>query len=311
MDRLLIAKALTESSVGDALKQPEVDKVIANLLAEKSALRALLPRKKGSGQAYIINRRTPTASASRAAWVVDTDTPTEATGTYEQVLFPYKTILAKGKVSRKVQATGASYVDVLADEIEARIEEFRTVEEDAYINANAWETDAKKPLGLIKQLQDAGQVVDGGGQSLSLSMMDELIDKCKGQPSVIVMSKQGRRVLQSKLQTYQRFVDMVEVKAGFRVLSYNGIPVIVSDFVYDNYLVENGNIVGTTDSDADKRMAAFALNFSECFAAELTPVTITPLAKATSQYDEFEIFCDEALVVRDYTTCAALINFKA
>ena len=314
MDRDLILKALNSSGEGSILEQAAVDKIIADLLNYSSELRANLPRKKGSGQAYTLNRRTPLASSSRAAWVDDTDSITEATGSYAQVLFPFKTIVAKGKVTRKLQATGASYTDVLADEIEARTKEFRTIEEDAYINANDFSTDAKKPTGFIKQLLDVSQVVGvttaANGDDITLEKMDELIDTCKGTPKFIVMSKKGRRKLQSVLQSYQRFVDMVEVKGGFKVIAYNGIPIITSDAITDDYVFNGTTLTGTTTTTANETTVAIAINTDEAFVAELTPVTIKPLDHTTYQYDEFEIFCDEALVVRDYTTCAMLIGFK-
>lgn len=314
MNKDLIVKALNVSGEGSDVVQQEIDKTIAMLLNYKNPLRVNLPRKPGSGPGYYCVRRSPVAAGSRAEWVSDTDTITEQTGSYTQVSFPYKTIATKGKVTRKLQAIGKSYVDILAEEIEAKIAEFKAAEEDAYINGNFPTANSKEVTGLIKQIKDAGQIVTtgsvDGGTSLTLSKMDELIDKCKGEPDAIIMSKKGRRILQTLLQTYQRWIDRVEVDGGFKLLSYNGIPIFVSDGVRDDYYFDGSDLVGTTTVADSQSTIAIAVNFTECFVSELTPVTFKMLAQTTTQYDEFEIYSDQALVVRDYLTAAMLVGIK-
>ena len=314
MNTDLIKKALNVSGEGSDIVQEQIDTTIALLLNYKNPLRVNMPRKPGSGPAYYCNRRTAIAAGSRGEWVADTDSFTEITGSYTRVEFPYKTIGAKGKVTRKLQAIGKSYVDVLAEEIEARIAEVKTDEEDALINANFTSTDSDAPTGLIKQLNDVSQVVTtgstDGGTSLTLSKMDELIDKCKGEPDAIIMSKKGRRILQTLLQTYQRWVDKVEVEGGFKLLSYNGIPIFVSDGVLDTYYFNGTSLVGTTTTTDKESTLAIAISFDEAFISELTPMTFQLLAKVSTQYDEFEIYSDQAVVVRDYLTGAILAGIK-
>ena len=118
-----IQKALDISGAGSVLMQPVIDKVVAQLVDYRNPLRQNLPRKPGSGNAWILNRRTPTGGTP-AQWVLDTEDITEDVGTYEQFSFYYKTLAARGKVTRKLQAVGRTYADVLADELEARALEF-------------------------------------------------------------------------------------------------------------------------------------------------------------------------------------------
>jgi len=302
----LIRKALTTDP--SVFKFEVIDPIIADMLNYENPLRQNLPRKKGSGSVYTVKRRQ-SLGTSGAAWVSDTDSISEATGTYSSVSFEYKTIATRGRVSRKLIAEGKDYFDLLSEEIEAKTNEFKVVEEDAYINANAVDTEPKKPLGLIKQLSDTGRVINlysgGASAALTLQALDRALDECKGTPSLIIMSKAMRRKLQSLLQVYQRWIDKTEVKGGFRVLAYNEIPVLVSSAISDEYQVNASGIVGLTGGDSS---AIFVINTDEVFVAELTPVTIQPLAKTTTQYDEFEIVCDETLVLRNPETCVMVIG---
>ena len=53
------------------------------------------------------------------------------------------------------------------------------------------------------------------------------------------------------------------------------------------------------------------LNLDYCYMAELTPTTVMPLAKASSQYDQYDIFWDGATVVSNVYGGAVLANCKA
>ncbi len=104
-----LKKALDTANAGNILQQPLVDRVLQELIEINNPLRQNLPRKPGSGAAWILNQRTSRGTA--AAFVDDTDEPTETQGAYNQKLFPYKTIIQRGKVTRKLQAIGKSLLD--------------------------------------------------------------------------------------------------------------------------------------------------------------------------------------------------------
>ena len=53
------------------------------------------------------------------------------------------------------------------------------------------------------------------------------------------------------------------------------------------------------------------LNMDYCYLSELTPTTVMPLAKTTSQYDEFDIFWDGAIVVNNVYGGSILCNVAA
>lgn len=306
-----IKKALGTTQAGTVLVDKEIDKTIQQLVEYKNPIRVNMPRKTGSGPGWYVNRRA--AGSTPAMFVNDTDTITEDTGTYTRTSFPYKTIATQGRVTRFMQAIGRSYTDVLADEIEAKARDFRDYEEWALLKGRITTSgsltgNAKHFDGLdvlIPSTQAVVMTSSGLGASLTLAKMDESIDKCAGEPDMIIMSKRSRRALVALLQASQRFVNTVETRGGFILISYNNIPVYVSTRINNNQAF-NGTAV--TAETGGTTTTVYFLDTEYVWLGELTPITIMPLAKVSSQYDLFDIFCDEVLVMANYLYCSKLIG---
>lgn len=307
-----ISRALDLSGVSGVLVQPEIQKIIAQLVEFKNPIRQNLPVKPGSGTAAYINRRS--AASTPAAFVADTDEPVESTGTYAQVNFPYKTILSRGKITRKAQAVGKSYKDIMTEEVDARAREFKDFEEWALfwgsttISANYFD-------GLYKQLisgQKLGTTTAVGGEAMTLADLDAIIHKCIGTPDMIFCSKATFRQLNGLLQTYQRFVNQVEVKGGFVVPTYQGIPIYQSTRIHDNLYYSGTGINAPTSYSGGTGATSvlFVVDTTELWREELVPVTIKPLATTSSQFEQFDIYCDESLVMRNTLNHAALEGIK-
>lgn len=311
MDHIVdIKKALGTTEAGTVLVQQEIDKIIAQIVEYKNPLRMNLARRQGSGDAWLVTRRTP--GTTGAQWVSDTDAGDIDQGAYTRTSFPYKTILAKGRVSRKLQAIGKTYVDVLAEEIEAQSDDFKDKEDYAITRGDAT-TQPKEYDGLdilISAAQTVVMATDNTGLSVTLAKVDEAVDLCAQDPDMIVCSKRTRRQLRSVLQAQQQFVNTVDVNGGFILLSYDHMPIFVSTNIV-NTMQYNGStktISGYTGGDTS---AMYVLENGDVFIAELTPVTMLPLAKTSSQYDEFEIFADEVLVLKHTNRHAKLIGISS
>lgn len=301
-----IKKALGTDDAGNVLVQPEIDKTIQALVEYKNPLRVNIPRKPGSGSHYYVNRRT--AGSTPAEFVSDTDSITEDTGSYARTSFEFKTIATKGRVTRKMQAIGRSYVDVLASEMEEKARDFKDYEEWALFYGNS-SSSSKQFDGLDELVTQTVATTDqSGGDALTLEKLDEAIDTCAGEPDMLIMSKRTRRQLNSLLQAQQRFVDSIEVKGGFQVMSYNNIPVFVSTRVNNTQSFDGSSVTGQTGGDCS---TIYALESDYCFVSELTPITVEPLAKSTSQYDQFDIYSDEALVLTNTLHACRLIGITS
>jgi len=280
-----LKKALDMASAGGALQQPVIDKVLQELIEVNNPLRVNLPRKPGSGSAWILNQRT--SRGSGAGFVNDTEEPGENQGTYLQKSFPYKTILDRRKVTRKLQAVGKTLLDIEAEEVENGLQNVRDSEENALINGDAAAN--PKQFDGLRKLVPVGQTTIAGanGAPLTLELMDAVLDLNRGNPNMIVMSKKANRKLNALLQAQQRFVDTMEVKGGFRVQTYNGIP------IYRSIWISDSQAQGTASNCTD----IFVLDTSSVWIGELTPLRMERLASKSSQGTEFDIYEDISLVL--------------
>ncbi len=304
-----ILKALDLTSAESALTREEINTEVANLVNYLNPLRQNMPRKKGStGYAFSVIRRSAPGTTP-AGWVTDTtdlDTVIDE-GSYVRVAYAYKTIAARGKVTRRLIAEGADLVDVLATELEARSIDFRNTEETGYLvgsSASANQFDSLRYLIPDSQTVNCGAGSTPG--SLTLAKLDEAIDKLKGEPDALIMSKKARRELNSLLQANQRYVNYVDIKGARQVLAYTGAPVLVST-VISNAQTWDGM---TTADGTGTSTSIYIPRWSEVFVAELTPLTVKVLPPKSSQYTEFDMYCDEVLVMRDYTQVGKLINIS-
>ncbi|MFA5138340.1 MAG: phage major capsid protein [Elusimicrobiota bacterium] len=294
-----LKKALDLAGAGSILHQPEIDAVLAEIIERNNPLRQNLPRKPGSGSAYIFNRRTARGGAQ---FVNDTEEPSEQQSTVDQLSFPYRSILYRGKVTRRLQKQGKSLLDIEAEEIESGLQSVRDREEEALLVGDAAAN--PKQFSGLRKLVPAGQTVEAGanGGQLSLKLLDEAIDKVIGNPNMLLMTKAMHRKLNSLLQAQQRFMDTVEVKGGFRLQAYQSIP------IYRTIWQPTSEVQGT----ANDTQSLYVLEAGpEVFVSVLTEITMERLAKTSSQGSSFDIYEDQSLVIKNELKAARLKGLQA
>ncbi len=315
-------RAINVGNAGTALLQTFINRTVQQLTLREFGLQAVLPRRAGSGDAEYINRRT--AGADGGLWLADTDGVTEETGTYAQVSFGYKSLVTRGKITRKLQATGRTYADILALEMAAKAEDFANALEIGLVSSNSLggAADANAPSGFLTLIQqvnsfDMSQVVLNAGATtatapVSLSKVDEAIDKVKGSAQrgdlVIIGSFAGIRSVNAALQAQQRFNDVTEIAGGFRVRTYDGIPLVVSTAMPNT--LQFGT-TGVISGNAGSGTALMVLNTRYNYIAELTPTTVMPIAKTDSQFDQFDMFWDGAGILSNTKGAALLTQIDA
>ena len=89
-------------------------------------------------------------------------------------------------------------------------------------------------------------------------------------------------------------------------MSYNEIPIYVSTNITDTCTFSGSAITSSTGASTS---VIFILSTQDVFMGVLTEVTVQPLAKSSSQFDEFDIYADEALVVKNYKGLSQIIGF--
>jgi hypothetical protein len=302
-----IKRSLDYAGTSGVLIQPEVDKIVAEIIEYKNPLRQNIPRKQRNSDAWLLNRRSAAAANTVAQWVNDLTEPAIDRTEQSRITFQFRTLLARGKVTRFAQDAGRSYIDVLSEEIEARARAFKDLEENAMLYGNNSVT-TTQPDGLttlITGAQIIEQTATAGGAALTLTKIDETVDQCAGAPDIMIASKQTRRKLNALLQADQRFVNTTEVAGGFRVLSYDDIPIFASTNVTNNFWFDGTQVVGTTGDTSH----LFVIDTSEFWVGYMNDVTVSPLSKTSSQFDQFDIYEDVAFVMRSTIHHAMLVGF--
>jgi hypothetical protein len=110
---------------------------------------------------------------------------------------------------------------------------------------------------LITTSGNSGQVITpaAGGGALTLALVDQLIDLVRGgKPDCLLTTRKQRRKLKALLTASAHYVESGESSFGRNVMHYDGIPVLVSDFLTDTEAADNGT--GNTFS------SLWALHFS-------------------------------------------------
>lgn len=293
-------RALTVSTAGSILVQNVINRVVQALTLRYLGVISALQHKPGdSGSQATIDRRAPGTTSGQ--WLPDTTEPDEDTGTYTQATFPYRTVLSRSKLTRKLQRNARSYADAMAMEIMFRLEDHTDVIEDGLVVGNS-AANANQINGLLTLINaQSAQVVANTtanvGDGLRLSKLDEAIDKVRGNDSdkIIFASLKGRRILNAALQAQQQFNDKREIDAGFRVRTYDDIAIVPTTKIPDVLVWAGAGSVNAFTGGTST--ALIIVNRNHVWIEDQTPTSVLPLAKASSQYDQFDIFTDLALVL--------------
>ena len=230
MDQMTVRKALNLASSGSYLIPEVVDNAIRDYATKEPVLANVVNRIPWATNTYFIRRRDALPTAT---WSTDGGSlPARTESTYKKVSKTVKYLYTTGEVTGPMQKAAGSLYDALALEVEAHaraaIEQLST---DIATAAGA----SDDITGMLYQIDTNDEtnwgstgsgVVDASGAYLSLELIDEAIDTARGEVDLIVTSRRVRRAINGLLQAQQQFVDRTEVAAGFRVLTYDGLPIV-------------------------------------------------------------------------------------
>lgn len=312
------------TNVANVIEQPEVQREVANIVDRLNPIRVNMPRIPGSGSAYRYTDRV--AGLTPAAFLNETTDPIRSGGAYEQRSFVHKTIGARGRFGRLAQKIATTLYDLVGTELQFRGLDFRDFEDQQYIRGDLLANSAAfdgydRLLGIKGVGGSAGstytsQVISNSGianiavtgTTLTANLMDQFLDRVTmGETNAIICSRAGRRALLKLIHAQGQYVNTVVVQGGHKLPSWNNIPIFVSTNISDTS-TSNGSTYSSYTGGTMTTL--YAVSWDEVFVSELTPITTMPLAQVSSQYMEFDIFCDEVLVYRRVGGLAALMNIN-
>jgi HK97 family phage major capsid protein len=205
--------------------------VIETIVKESQVL-SFLPFMEVTGTAVTYNRELTMPAAS---FYDVGDSWTEATPTWDPVTVALKILGGDADVDNFLQATYADPNDIEAEVIASRAKavahKFSESFFNGYTGADPKSFDGLNTLIPIAQTIAAG--TDGG--PLTLALMDELIDLVTpGKPDALFLSRRTRRQLSSLRRDSGNLLETGVDDFGRRALFYDGIPLVVDDFISDN-----------------------------------------------------------------------------
>lgn len=303
-----LGKTLTYTGTSGALVLESIDRMVEMLVNYRNVVRLNIPRVAGESDNYKVVQRT--SGATLGEFVAETGDFTSDEGSYAKVSFPFKTLGTRGQIGRFAQQTGRTFANVMITELDAKSEDLKDFEE--YYSFYGTKSGIATQFDGLHYLTDSGQVVGmttgATSVALTLAKLDELWDQTNITPDLAIMSPRTKQQVAALLQSVQRFNDMVEVNGGFVVQSYQGTPLLKSSRML-NTLAWDGSAVSSLTSGTGSQI--FVLNTDKVFVAELTPLTMMMLARSTSQYEGFDLFCDEVLVCKNKYGLAYLAGISA
>ncbi len=205
---------------------------VIETIVRESELLTRLPFMEVTGTSVTYNRE----STMPAAGFYDVgDTWSEATPTFTQVTANLKILGGDADVDNFIQATYADPNDIEAEVIGNRAKAIAHVFSDSFFNGDT-ALNPKAFDGLTKVLNGTGQEVVAGtnGGQLTLDLMDQMIDKVMpGKPDALFLSRRTRRKLSSLRRDSGNLLETGVDAFGRRALFYDGIPLIIDDFISD------------------------------------------------------------------------------
>jgi len=179
------------------------------------------------------------------------DTWAESTPTFEQITANLKIMGGDADVDNFLKATRSNLQDLEAAVIELKAKALRRKFEETFIYGDA--TANPKQFDGLRKLIDtttAGdQLIAAGatGATLSLSMLDEIIDAVKGgKPTMLLMSRRSRRKINALVRAAGGMMETDRDNWGNFIHLWDGIPLGVNDWILDTHTVSSSLETSTT-----------------------------------------------------------------
>jgi hypothetical protein len=259
-----MALTLTEAAKlsNDVVLQGVIETVV-----KESRVLDILPFVEMAGNALTYNRENAMATA---AFFDVGDTWTESTPTFTQVMATLKILGGDADVDQYIATTRSNVQDIEAAVLELKAKAVAHEFEDEFVYGDT-AMDAKGFDGLHVLTPSGQQVHQGAGATpaaLSLKKLDEMVDKIRpGKPDALLMTRRTRRGISAYARALTSPVQYEATGFGQRVMFYDGIPVLESDFLVDTETIAAGAYTAKTGGASS---SIFAIKVGEGRLAGLT-----------------------------------------
>ncbi len=259
-----MALTLTEAAKlsNDVVLQGVVETVV-----KESRILDVMPFIDMVGNALTYNRENAMASA---AFYEVGDTWSESTPSFTQVQATLKILGGDADIDQYIATTRSNIQDIEAAVLELKAKAVAHEFEDEFIYGDT-AVDAKGFDGLHTLCPAGQQIHQGSGSTpaaLSLKKLDEAIDAVRpGKPDFLLMSRRSRRGVSAYARSLTSPVHFEAGDFGRRLMYYDGIPVLESDFMVDTETIASAAFSAKTGGASS---SIFAVKVGEGLLAGLT-----------------------------------------
>lgn len=238
-----LREALTAVGAGPLITKI-IDPVLLEYQRRYSPLVRAIPTIKWDTDVYYFNQRTQNATGG---FVQDGGATPISNSTYVQNSFQMKHVMVTGAITGYAQEVTRLVIgDLRETEIDGSIKGLYWDTETALLWGNSASTaNGARPQfdgldTLTSTFTGSNQnAIDFNGATLTLGMLDQLIDMVESNAAMPLFDDSWQFVLSSAansrvaqlLQSQQRFVGQVEIAAGLIVPTYRDIPLVKTSFL--------------------------------------------------------------------------------
>jgi HK97 family phage major capsid protein len=277
-----MANTLTQAGYlcTDMIKKGIIDTII-----NESPFLARMPFIEVDGNSYLYNLES---AASPANWYSANETIVEGTPVWAQRSVTLCELMADADVDKFIQQTRSKDQDIKAAVIEKAGKAMAQEAESKFIRGYTSTTySTKEPKGLMHLLAETyssstttwdaatntGNLKAANATSgeLTLDLADQLVDLVKpGKPDCLMLSRRMRRKFNTLARASGTNLSVTQDEWGKFIEIYNGIPMIICDYIPDNILDASSSVTtirswvqATTRASAVDNSVIFALKWGE------------------------------------------------
>lgn len=232
----------------DKLSNNQMVAGVIDEIIERDDLFSVLPFVRVNSKAYVYHREDEgaqnniTAGAGMPTFVDVNDTITEGAVHFVEVVAKLRILAGDVDVDKFLQEVESDSNDQLAIQIAKKAKAVGRLYHKTLAQGD--EVADTKSFNGISKLVTAGQTLLAGinGAALTLSMLDQLLDQVPNGADVIMMRRGTVRAYRNLIRAAGGMTgaDMMVEAFGRPMLTHNGVPIIVNDFLPGNETAGSG-----------------------------------------------------------------------
>lgn len=217
----------------EKLSNNDLEAGIIEEIIDKDDLFALLPFMGVSGKAYVYDRENTLPDAD---FLDPNDTVNESSGSFTEVVAKLRVLIGDVDVDKFLQQTMSDTNDQRATQIAMKAKALARKFQRTLAEGDST-ADPKSFDGISKLVSNSQTIVAGAnGATLTLSMLDELLDAVPNGADAIFMRAGTVRAFRAILRAAggTSGAEIMLPAFGRPMLTHNGVPVLRNDFLAGN-----------------------------------------------------------------------------